>query len=609
MLSTGMGRVLDCCFYALQKRRLQNVLDSPEFKERLGLRRGLFQQHPIDSPEGAILRVPPALASALIAASPLSDLSAPLRKLAARDEDSPAIATETMVQMLGEATLAEASKVLPPEALALVPEFRAADPKGQASVLRSLQSILASKSGEGRKANTKSLRAFALDDLKQQPISRIVPRAYGNWRNGGNPNCFGKGQMLIAWARLAQAEVLGVSPVTSAYDFASPYCTQVGRFLFNHAVDHGVTLHLGLLGSFCEQLERDALEEEFAEAFHMAAVIRLKDGTWFLVDPHMRVCGPLTSPLWQVEDGVSPLLRKYRETLPGLSLLATDPLTCQLVMKQGVVKALHPIDVVSDLLRQWRERGSMRFFSCFTLFTYSEAPKLLLDSRAFFNNRDRWFLDAVLSGEDTLHLGLAFRDPRYPDQAASPEMTQKVNVSMLVLDRLMGGRLLPVLLEGPVDHEKLVPLLEEGMFKAFSALYALAFRNFRELFQTEGDGDTGIIHPAMEFYLPEYRVGVEMVSHFNARSSCDESVIAELAQLTAGQLHQLACATAPLRNGGEMTKAAKLSAMLLQLMPVKYRTITQGLSQLQESGLLEKGTEDADIQRSEGGQESPAPPA
>ena len=230
-----------------------------------------------------------------------------------------------LAKKFGHQIIARARFCLPQQALLLAEEWVSASCERQKAILEDLFDSLnvlkyqAAESGESEDL---------LGEYQRRRFHRIcgrfLPHSFGRLEDGASPNCLGMAELLAAWC-----EVAGVGP----YLIAVPLqIAQQMSGVFLEMLRRSYLPIAGCLGADGPGMLLDfALEEFFEEKtnelqsyeqFHAAVVIRLGDGSWYLLDPYMENHGVLPE-CWEIEEARQ-VLRKYQTVLPGLSYQVSD---------------------------------------------------------------------------------------------------------------------------------------------------------------------------------------------------------------------------------------------------------------------------------------------
>jgi len=124
----------------------------------------------------------------------------------------------------------------------------------------------------------------------------VLPSQYGSWSRGKvQPNCLGVSQLLVGFARAANAPHLLVNVITRSDEVAHMSLHLLIQDLLS-AVDSRKNLALRRrLQVILEQWNREVLKHLVQlysnQQAHHALMIRLKGGQWYVVDPYMGSLG------------------------------------------------------------------------------------------------------------------------------------------------------------------------------------------------------------------------------------------------------------------------------------------------------------------------------
>lgn len=234
-----------------------------------------------------------------------------------------------LIRLLGETVVAEAGKCLPQEAIDMAEQWKTAGAEEQIGIAGKLCHLFIDEQqrrGQGSHPTFENVQRHLLENLEHNldfTDERVLPRLYGKWGQGGRPNCQGKTQMIIAFARLANAPVLAVSPVLSAHKLKSEWQQVVLRRIKRDLIARNL---MDAEPEFSEGILADEMRLRFElnkpDFFHVGAALKLRDGRWVMVDPHVLTWGVFSDSYGM--DRVEGLLAKYGEVVPGISIQASD---------------------------------------------------------------------------------------------------------------------------------------------------------------------------------------------------------------------------------------------------------------------------------------------
>ncbi|MCC6954789.1 MAG: hypothetical protein IT290_11790, partial [Deltaproteobacteria bacterium] len=313
--------------------------------------------------------------------------------------------------MLGEAVVLAAGEVLPTEVIKLGEQFHHVDAAGKREILRAVHHILSPRPGakderrkRGEEVQRQSLLEHWLRDMQNQPLSRVIPRLYGRWDKGiGNPNCFGKAQLLYGFALRFGIECLGCTPIQTARDTARGRLKSASMAVLRASLLDGIVLHPRLVNTLTELYYSDVEAAEIPEAPHFGAVFRLCDGSWFLLDPHAHVEGALDSEIWKdsLDRHVMPILSNTGDVFPGLGVMADDPFQQEVLYDAAFGELITFAKEAALLQREFHTLGRSMIQKCVTLFARSKAVEMIINEPDLLSSHDRWTLESILKGESS----------------------------------------------------------------------------------------------------------------------------------------------------------------------------------------------------------------
>ena len=337
---------------------------------------------------------------------------------------------------------------------------------------------------------------------------RVLPMEYGKLGVApGTPSCLGMSLMLSAFARLTGLPVMLVSPLSSGMDH---------EYLINKAYGQAIIEHLTEIKSsdstFCEALRRqvDVAEGNAGRVmdFHYSIAMKLVDGRWIQLDPYLNVWGSFGDG-WKL-DRIYTLLVKYRDALPGLTLVGNDggelaqwKETWLSLFSQAIKAAEHLLQAIYEI----------------PVIPESDTERSFWDPElpAMYDVDFSWTNDVFTLADDLFTL--AAEVGLLQGYEVGPEISRFTeNVLVNEVNKLVRGGHKP-----KSDEES--DILAEAFTSQFNTdviyqskmIEKLASRLFdwviAEWCDHIGEPSDRILDPTMQFSLPEYNLGLAVTSH------------------------------------------------------------------------------------------------
>ena len=449
---------------------LQEVLDSARYRELESANAILFQSHPLGTDEGIALR-----AGHLNMGTLINSVSEAEALIVARclPPMIGGIKLRPLIQIFGEELVKAAEKCLPDEVIEMATKWQTATSDEQLEMLHRLFLILrSSNQGKlGENLTMESTKKFMADKAKERDgFDAYLPKCIGKWDpDTSKAHCLGKTEMVVAFGRLAGAEVMTVNPVADVNDIISRYRIRAHKLV----KDDYFTRQLKGCEPFVDSLMSTELYEQtrmIQTSFHVGAAIRLANGKWVMVDPHGIAYG-LFPEVWNVSR-IYDTLQKYQLVLPGLNILGHDQDTSEKLLAERFQQ-------VEDLLQRSRTMEEK----------IKERVKTLPDLAQLIIESDDLDLLLRLNAEEQ---GQEHEPSLYQDSDA-----RELTVYMM-------------LTEGEMSLSKLLnpDLLEYATQEWLTFYHALASGIFLNQLQEAGL----ILHPVVEFSLPEYDLALSVLN-------------------------------------------------------------------------------------------------
>lgn len=458
----------------------EQAIQSVRYQQLVSSQRMLSERYAADTAEGIALRAGHLLMGKLFNTLPEKEA---LRKAKGmRSLFGHGIEWRALITLLGEEIIRAATRCLPPDIIAMAEEWKEVSPEWQIEIARELYFLFQSQS----QRREKTLNWQVLDEELTRSLieefsessNAILPLQYGLWDKDISPaNCQGKTQMLIAFARLADAEVMTVHSITSAKDTLDQWRRIAKERLSQDIEERGIEYpDPEFAESMAAEQFRDSFNELKGGSFHLGAALQLKDGRWVLVDPHGMDWG-VFSESWDVPS-IFAFLKKYQEALPGLTLLRSSREEVQNLFEQKMRE-------LDELLA--RSRNLER--------AIGPNPQLPDIVEALKNSEEMEFILGTMgAGEVDLS------DPKKREYAAwmigVGDMTDPET-----LYRVMGK-----------------DVVKKRIGSVLTIYHYLAMQSLRDQVNDAGV----LLHPECEFSLPEYSIAMSIIN-----SLCKRETVAD----------------------------------------------------------------------------------
>ncbi|WP_339735211.1 hypothetical protein [uncultured Gimesia sp.] len=450
------------------------------------------------------------------------------------DHESPNLISELII--LGQRAIQSTAELLDPCLKKLASEYASSSHSRRYEICAELYHSLLTQSQPVR--SQKELLEHIWDDLSNQSCNRIFARQF---TKHGNPNCIGRALIILAFAKLANATVLGATPLIPSSEVAIRHDCRVARRILRHARRHKVQLKPELI-SFLEFIvTRPELDRVRPAMFHMGVVFQIGSAGWVLIDPHAKVFGK-----YQNEALISQIEKN------------------SIKRPQAIFNVDYRAETNIKICDQFRKLKSLTTFlhQIQTLSTSNEcdigeALHAIITSKFLeFILSDEW----NISQEQKEKIASQLRGVYSPvvDELYLEQLLGK-KCPMSTLSRIQALLEYFLLLDCGKEFVGLLSFhvsagtqtLRQEMLKlSFAELLSELIARFHGfMFNKSSMGnDQKLLHPGVELYQPEFRVGVELISHVNAVTLCSENVTQKLSRVCNGQSVQLSTATEILRN-------------------------------------------------------------
>ena len=447
----------------------ENVISSNRFSEIFREELSLLDKFSDATDEGVALRTNLLRMGVLLNTLPQEQAIAEARRFSLNH--TPDFSSRSIVRLLGECVVNAADSCLPDGIEELENEWKSGDAEVQLRVARSLFNLFV---GEKQKASGKELldsqsvgrhiQREAYYNMEHDD-HRVLPLVYGKWNGGDAPNCQGKAQMLLAFAKRVHARTLCIKTIASTSVVKDTWRDITMKIIWQDLKDRDIQ---NIDPSFLASLEAFAsirsFEQTIPDFFHVGVAMQMCNGNWVLLDPHALTWGVIPSA-YQM-DKIDQLLTKYGRVQPGLSFQAHD------------------------------HRTSAKLFS----ERIKELQRLLEHSRS---------LEKVLRGvTDIMDAFKAFQNFGEVDfiieqEGLQERVRENPNLRELLAVNIFFGDITN-LLDLMFDPEALTRRIDSVV----TYHHCQAMNLFKDQVTFEGQ----IIHPECEFSLPEYAIAMSMIN-------------------------------------------------------------------------------------------------
>ncbi len=410
----------------------------------------------------------------------LSEKEALMVARSINEKEYPSNQERALIHFCGHAIVEGAKDCLPEEILEMVDEWKKGSEEDQIRIIRRLFFEFQSESQESKgDMSFDAIYISLLDRIRrrQEGMRAYLPMLYGRWnKKNCVANCQGKTQMLLAFARLVGAEALIVHSIIHAKEKFElsriRIRDMVAQDLKERDLEDGSKLFSeGILASQFEDLIN--FDPNY---FHVGIIIRIKNGSWVMIDPHGLSWGPIGED-WSFSNSYR-IIRKYKNVLPGLTMISGNENTGADIIQEK-------IDLAEELIRR----------SC------------LMEKRISCEVRSIMDLVRVISESEDVELLMGLDSAEHgrdPIDYSDPEIRNIIATTIVVGD----------------DLSNLMSLFfqrEEGYLqkriKSWLTFYHACAMN---LFLNEESFAGKMIHPLCEVsYNPEWSIAVSAINSAN----------------------------------------------------------------------------------------------
>ena len=460
-----------------------------------------------------------------------------IRGIVAQASELPKVASPpwelvAALETLATANLVVAGHLMPKPLIEAAEAWQAASADEQVVLCEKVYDALLSAVDPSEKAAAAESNPedYWLEDYNNQPAERIFPLQFLREKKT-EPNCFGKGQMLTAFAQRVGARHYGATPILTTEDFVHPRLLTIISMIAEWSNARGIALPSKLQAVFNRRVDAEKAIKSAPSRFHMALVIELKDGRWYFIDPHMRSRGLLSNNL---EMAVAPELVDYLcPVLPGFTVLMTETGQAQEKLEKGCLDAGAIIEKSHRMLDDWQSVAKNPG-AVLPILSREGVLEVLVEEQVGIADeqlemfqqamRGEKFFFAQLKKEDGQSAPVVFRDRTGIEIPIVQQM--RLQIALQIVVTLSGGAVLKK--EGGFDSEALT----EAMMRILGIMQSLAYRRICRGLAASREKPS-MVHPVFELYEPSFRIGVELISHLNCLNGESNEVIMELAN---GQL-------------------------------------------------------------------------
>ncbi|MEQ8856755.1 hypothetical protein [Gimesia sp.] len=443
--------------------------------------------------------------------------------------------TSTLTQ-LGEQAIQSAMEVLNPQLKALAKEYADGSGSRQNVICEELFRQLLTQTEPVRTQD--ELVKHVCEDLTNQSCNRIFPRQF---HKHGNPNCLGRALILLAFARLAGAPVLGATPLISGSEIAIRHDARVARGILRRADRQQVKLKPELKTFLEFMTARPGIDRLRPPMFHMGILMQTSAKRWTLIDPHAKVTGTYRNQRLICE------LQDQSLFQPEQVFDADFRVEANLKCRQQLWR-LKPVTAFVGELQTLSESDQLDVGEVLVFLAESNLLEYLLSDAWSLPREEKANITAQMRGSASPVVAHRLLETLSLGNCAEPlrSRMQALLSWFLLLDsgKELVGLLAFAVSEGSesLRREMLAQSLKELLEELIARLHGFLF-NTASL-----SNERGLLHPVLELYQPEFRVGVELVSHVNAVTLRSEAIPEALSRVCPGQTIQISRATEILRN-------------------------------------------------------------
>ncbi len=301
---------------------------SKTYTSLLKQQKTLLTRYPADTDEGKMLRAGHLVSGTLL--NSFSEDCALTEASTTYSKYGHGVEMRAMIGGLGKALITAAKKNLPDEAHLIAKQWKSATANEQVELTKQLYNLFHAEA-QREKTIMSSKNLFSEFRRKtemrsnQDGFNSVAPVGYGKWnKNDNRANCQGKTQMILAFAEIVGAKTILMLPNRTARDVLDELKHKKAAEIKQDIEGRSIAFPDP---EFMDSLDAGILMEELEgmrDSFHVCPVIQVRDGRWIVIDSNSLNWGILSEE-WDMEK-ISQKISKYREVLPGLSVVASAPL-------------------------------------------------------------------------------------------------------------------------------------------------------------------------------------------------------------------------------------------------------------------------------------------
>lgn len=447
--------------------------------------------------------------------------------------------------LLGHRAIQHTGELLDPHLKQLADKYRGSSHDRRYEICEQLYESLLTQSEPVR--SQEELLEHIWDDLSNQSCNRIFAQQF---LRHGNPNCFGRALILLAFAKLANATVLGATPLIPGSELLIRHDGLVAKWILRHAQRHKVKLRPELISFLQFIVKRPEIDRIRPLMFHMGLVFQISPACWVLIDPHAKAFGKYhnTALISHIEE-----ISQQRPQ----EIFSAD-FRSETNLKSG--DQLRQLKSLTRFLDQLQALSECPVGEALMAMAKSQFLDFVLSDDWNIPQEQKEKIAAQLRGELAPVVKERCLEPLLETQhsRSTPCRIQAFLEYCLLLDC---GQEFVGLLSFHVSADTQT-MRQEMLQLSFTELLSELIARFHGVLfnQSSLSPDQEILHPVVELYQPGFRVGIELVSHVNAVTLRSEKITRLLSHICQGQSVQLSAATEILRNPTETIRRSSRQA-------------------------------------------------
>lgn len=475
---------------------LRDAMASKRFAKLLQKEKALADRFSERTHRGLALRFGHMQMGTLLNAHPETEALKLARALPREEAYNPEL--RALTRYLGECIVRAAGECLPEDVLQLAAEWKTCDVERQIEIAGLLFERFKSPSQEGGRMTEENFFKFAFGWLELNDVrpDRVLPRLYGMWGEGGDPNCQGKAQMLTAFGRIAGTAVLCVDPILNAHDAERASFRAMLDLVLQDVQERNLRIDAELQRTINVTEQYIQAERFRPDSYHVGVALRLRDNRWVLIDPHSLNWGVFPAE-WSLQH-VRRILGKYDDVLPGLHLASHD---------HGASLA-------------WQERRVQRTNELL------ERSRLMQEEIKSVGNNPGRLIEIC---KESPHVEYMMIDAGVP-----PEFIGEVGREAAAMFILFGAEDLMSPMRFAFDEEFRQEKI--GSWLTYFHFTALD-KNGNEHYELASNG--GLLHPICEFALPEFNIALSIIHSIANAANGNDVILREFMQANSFSQLQL----------------------------------------------------------------------